>query len=303
MKPLSPQRKNLVLVRAGDGSLHQEWLGFSYGVRDFDVVVSYYSRDAYSRHVVEDGVWAHFCPGGKWEGLYQTLAWIGDALKSYDFVWLPDDDIETSAQSVNTLFELMRRYELSVGQPSLTADSYFTHFIFVNCPGIKVRWSNYIEIMVPCLARDLLLAVLPHFKESMSGFGLDYIWCRLPATGERGAAIIDAVQVRHTRPVGQVLLSKMSERGLSPKEEQAKLDAVFGITEPVTPLVYGLRTITGRNVFGLRRVCWPMVWGHLKLVLRIPPRGRRYGLGRIHQLVRRQLNRKCDLSVLPSERG
>lgn len=303
MNPLLPQRKNLVVVRAGDQSLHEEWLGFSYGARDFDVVVSYYSREAYFRHIAEDGVWPHFCPGGKWEGLYQTLVWMGDALKSYDFVWLPDDDIETSAQSVNTLFNLMRKYELSVGQPSLSADSYFTHFIFVNCPGMNVRWCNYVEIMVPCLARNLLFAVLPHFQETMSGFGLDYIWCRLPATGHRGAAIIDAVQVKHTRPVGQVLQSKMSERGLSPKDEQAKLDAVFGISDPVTPLVYGLRAQTGRDVFGLRRVCWPMVCGHLKFVLGTPPPTRRYGLGRIYQLVRRQLTRKCDLSILSPERG
>ncbi|WCK26370.1 hypothetical protein [Agrobacterium pusense] len=298
MSQASSCKKNVVIVRAGTNSLHTGFLDLPYRERDFDVVVSYYDAEAYVRHSHEPGVTAHLCPGGKWDGLYRTLSWMGETLECYDLIWLPDDDIEATAGTINRLFELMKTRKLSVGQPSLTPDSYFTHFIFLNCPGTAVRWTNYVEIMVPCLSRDVLRAVLPHFENNMSGFGLDYIWCRLPETGEWGAGILDEVQVNHTRPVGKFLLSKMSQAGLSPNDEQAVLDAQYGVSERITPLIYGMKTAAGKQIFGLRACCWQMVRAHLAFVMRSPSRSRNYGIGRIYQLIRRQLTRDLDMRPL-----
>jgi hypothetical protein len=298
MSENSASPRNLVVVRAGPDSLHRQWLPGPDEKRCFDLVVSYFERDCFERHREAPGVSACFHPGGKWDGLHKTLIGMGRDLDDYDYVWLPDDDIATSAEDIGKLFDTMRQTGLKVGQPSLTSDSYFTHFLFIHCPGIAVRWTNYVEIMVPCLHRSVLAQVLPDFKATLSGYGLDYIWCRLSGVGERQAGIIDAIQVRHTRPVGSALTKRMAEEGMSAEDEQARLDALFGVKGRVTPLVYGLRRQSGREVDGLLASALCMAAAHFRHVLRTPRRRRRYGIYRIYQLVRRQVTRELDLSPL-----
>lgn len=292
-------RRNVVIVRAGLNSLHHGWLDLPYEQRNFDIIVSYFNQEAYDRHSAEDGVHAFFCPGGKWDGLFKTLSWMKSSFAEYDYYWLPDDDIAAEAQSINALFEVMARDRLAVAQPSLTADSYFTHFIFINCPKARLRYSNYIEIMVPCLARDVLEAMLPHFNNSMSGFGLDYIWCRLPILGQRRAAIIDEIQVRHTRPVGNVLMSAMAKKGLSPKAEEEALKQIYGVNKRVTPLVYEMLMSSGRVVHGRVRTGFAMACCHLgRVFARRGAAAKDYGLRKVVQLLRRQLTRSLDMTPL-----
>lgn len=291
-------RKNLVIVRAGKASLHRGWLSQPYISRSFDVVVSYYDSVAYERHEPQEGVMAVLFQGGKWDGIYKTLERISDTLDQYDYVWLPDDDIETEGHIIDKMFLMMKLHSLKVGQPSLTLDSYFTHFIFIQCPGLQIRKTNFIEIMVPCLSSDVLRAVSPNFKNTLSGFGLDYIWCRIPESGQRNAGIIDAVAVKHTRPVGQVLMTKMKTIGIDPKQEEADLASAYGLDRWVTPLAY--MAITNFNtVFEGKFVTGVLMAAmYTRVYLQRSKMARHYDFGRIVQLLRRQLTRRLDLSEL-----
>ncbi|MDR6100987.1 hypothetical protein QE369_001165 [Agrobacterium larrymoorei] len=291
-------RKNLVIVRAGKDSLHGGWLGQPYCSRSFDVIVSYYDQKAFQQHEPQDGVTALFFAGGKWDGIYKTLRYISDTLDEYEYVWLPDDDIETEGPVVDEMFLMMKRHSLKVGQPSLTLDSYFTHFIFIQCPGLQIRKTNFIEIMVPCLSCDVLRAISPNFKNTLSGFGLDYIWCRIPESGQRNAAIIDAVAVKHTRPVGQVLMKKMKTIGIDPKQEEADLAWSYGVDRWVTPLAYMAITNFGAAIQGKFFTGLLMAALHTRLFFRRSQQTRHYDFGRVVQLLRRQFTRRLDLSEL-----
>lgn len=291
-------RKNLVIVRAGKASLHSGWLGQPYCSRSFDIVVSYYDSAAFERHEPQEGVTAVLFPGGKWDGIYKTLEHISDKLDHYEYFWLPDDDIETDGPIIDKIFAMMKKYSLKVGQPSLTLDSYFTHFIFIQCPGLQIRKTNFIEIMVPCLSADVLKAISPNFKDTLSGFGLDYIWCRIPESGQRNAAIIDAVSVKHTRPVGQVLMTKMRGVGIDPKQEEADLASSYGIDRWVTPLAYMAVTNVNTAFEGKFITGVLMAAMHTKVFLKRSKISRHYDFGRIVQLLRRQLTRRLDLSEL-----
>ena len=227
-------RRNLVVVRAGKNSLHPGWLTGAQD-RNWDLVVSLYDPDAHFSH--PDDILVVAKRGGKWDGLHALFA-NSDLAGRYDYIWLPDDDIETSASAINAIFDAMRRYDLDVAQPSLTRDSYFSHFALMSCPGYRVRYSNFVETMAPCLKSSVLQAVLADFEGSMSGFGLDYVWCRLSRDNRFKAAILDDVAVRHTRPVGQTLRNAMEERGLSPEDEERRLFARYGLKGKTGPLVY-----------------------------------------------------------------
>lgn len=289
------KRRNLVVVRAGQASLHGHWLALPYAQRNYDLLVSFYDEDAFSAFVAEEGTAAVLVKGGKWDGLYRTLS--GFDTDAYDYFWLPDDDIAATVADVNAIFDLCRGNGLALAQPALTRDSYFSHFIFNQCPGFRLRYTNYIEIMVPCLSREILLRALPLFRETTSGFGLDYIWCRWPESGAFRAAILDQVAVHHTRPVGKVLKAAMAAAGHpAATVEEQRLKEQFGLDERTVPLSFaGIldngKPVTGRIAMGMR-MC--LIWWRDRRAFR----DRREALRGIAKVARRQIVKPLELSTL-----
>jgi len=152
------RRRRLVVVRAGDSSLHPTWLQ-GPDSPEFDLVVSYYGDDAARyRSQVENRIDRK---GGKWDGLAALFASRPDLLDAYDYFWLPDDDIAADTRTINGIFDAMAANALELAQPSLTLDSYYTYITYLRCRGFALRYSTAIEIMAPCLSSGLLRRVLP----------------------------------------------------------------------------------------------------------------------------------------------
>ncbi|UCI24204.1 hypothetical protein [Mesorhizobium sp. B2-8-5] len=274
--PVPADHRDLVIVRAGDRSLHRGW-GADEPECNFDLIVSYYGSDPsafglpYERRADQKG--------GKWDGLFALFRQQPDLLQRYQYFWLPDDDLEADRKTIEAIFANMRRLDLDVGQPSLTLDSYFSHLSFMRCDSFEFRFVDKIEIMAPCLRADILLKVLPLFERSMSGFGLDSLWTRLRADNRRKSAVFDNLSIRHTRPVGTALAQVMLENGLTREAEYAQLQARFGLDEfyPISyeavdrkgrrwrsktaiglrmMLDYALRLKTFRQVYRLKKTLW-----------------------------------------------
>lgn len=214
--------RNLVIVRAGEKSLHRRWLE---GARNWDLVVSWYG-DAPYEPVADEAVVR--IKGGIGDGLFKTFEALPHLLERYDRFWLPDDDIETDCETINRVFELTEEHGLAVAQPSLTHDSYFTHAHTLRSRSFHLRYTTFVEIMAPCLTRDRLKAVLPLFDDNPSLFGLDLIWARLDDDNRRRAAIIDAVSVRHTRPVGY-FGSRSDKDKADPFDMLRRIGAMYGL--------------------------------------------------------------------------
>lgn len=290
-------RRNLVVVRAGRNSLHPRWLADG-APRSFDLVVSAF--DAETPRIEADGIVHVDQPGGKWDGLHATLTRedIGrDLTAHYDYVWLPDDDIDTTGADIERLFAAMARFRLAVGQPALTRDSYYSHFLLLRCPGFAVRFTNYVEIMVPCLTSTVLARALPDFAGNMSGYGLDYVWCRLTDQPARSAGVIDEIEMRHTRPVGGALKTRMAALGLSPEAEEARLKARHGLSGRTVPLAYAGIDAEGHAIDGRGSMAWRMAKGYLGVLGDFPARGA--ALRDIAKITRRQLTKPLDLSAVP----
>lgn len=287
-------RRNLIVARVGANSLHPRWIDRPYAERDFDLLLSFYSKDAHAAFTPSEGVSAVLVEGGKWDGLFKTLS--GLDLEGYDRVWLPDDDIDTTTQDINRMLAICETYCLAVAQPALSRDSYYSHFFFSRCPSLRLRYTNYVEIMVPCLSTELLKHALPYFKDTMSGFGLDYIWCRWQEAGAFRVAIIDEVEVRHTRPVGKVLNAAMVKKGgLDAKGEEMRLKAQLGVNGRTVPIAFaGIRT-NGQPVSGRVAIAAVMLrdWVSDRKAfrdIRMADKG-------MVKVARRQLMKKLDLRV------
>ena len=257
--PFPGAKPNLVAVRAGSKSLHPGWLERSYEDRSFDLIISYFNEDAFTAHAPQDGVQAILIKGGKWDGLYQTFEAFPD-YEDYTRIWLPDDDIATTGADIDAMFAAAQTHDLAVCQPALTHDSYYSHFMFLACPGFRLRYTNHIEIMIPCLTGALFAQVLPLFKDTMSGYGLDYIWCRLPGAGHGKAAILDEIAMHHTRPIGSQLRGAIrGAKGERSEDEEARLAARFGGVKKAVPVAYAGLSSEGRKIEGrlaMARAMW-----------------------------------------------
>jgi len=245
--------RNLVLVRCGSASLHGAWLDGDWESRSFDMVCSYYDEAAFRAHKARPGLEAILVKGGKWDGIAATLAGRPDLL-AYDHYWFPDDDIAATLDDINRIFDLTQFFGLGVSQPALTRDSYFSHVHVLRCDGFLLRFTNHVEVMAPCLTRETLLTCLPLMDRSKSGFGLDWIWTMLRVDTSRAAAVLDAVAVRHTRPVGSQLARTMDDAETA--AERTRLLDMAGLAEPPYCFCHGGITEAGQMAKSKAAMGW-----------------------------------------------
>jgi hypothetical protein len=232
--------------------------------------------------------------GGKWDGLFHTLK--GRDLSGYERIWLPDDDIACSAADIDAMFAAAATHGLAVCQPALTEASYFTHFLFLRCPGFALRYTNYVEIMVPCLTRAVLERALPLFDGTMSGYGLDYVWCRFPESGPFRCGVLDTVAVHHTRPIGGALKKVIAGQGTTSQSEEAVLKARYGLTARTVPLTFAGIRADGTPVAGRLAMALAMgrAWGGRLGGFRDPAEAR----GGLIKVLRRQVLKPMEFSPL-----
>lgn len=188
-------KKNAVFVPVGKDSLHRQLLK---GDADFDLHLLIY-----------DGSYNKFCndsdfvacdAGYKMDMTYRYLHRHPELFEKYEYFFLLDDDIVISTEDVNRLFSMMREYQLKIAQPSLVM-SYYTYKHTAFHPFYILRYTNFVEMMMPCFSRDALKAVLPTFKQKIRWCGIEMHWPVLVGSNHKDMAIVDAVSAKHTRPV------------------------------------------------------------------------------------------------------
>jgi hypothetical protein len=194
---LAEQKKYLVILRAGAGSLHPAWLqGEAAPV--FDLVLCPYEDIPLDPAAFwQSGTIA----GQKWTGLHRLLAEWPD-WRRYDYIWLPDDDLATGCDTINALFTLSARFGAALSAPSLSENSHFSHPITMHNRNFFARAVSFIEVMMPCFRRDALELLLPSLgmTETGYGWGLDSVWPGL--LQYKDVIIFDHLTVHHTRPLG-----------------------------------------------------------------------------------------------------
>jgi len=211
--------RTLAIVRCGDKSLHRSWTGEIKDARGFDVAISYFGSN--EDLTFSEANYIHRKKAGKWDGIYDFFQEFPETLERYDYFWLPDDDIEATPETVRKMIELADKHQLAAAQPALSHESYYSHLITLRHPQYEVRYTNFVEIMVPLLSQETMKRSLPKFAKTKSGFGLDFIWGKwAEASGEK-IGIIDAVEVFHTRPVGGDLHKMIAKTGDSSNSELA----------------------------------------------------------------------------------
>ena len=250
-------RRRLIVLRAGDDSLHSSW-----GSGDWQLIHTYYGD-----HPPPDSI---PIKGGKWDGIYQLFKQQPDLLKLYDTIWLPDDDIQTNARDIETLFSLHEKYHLQLSQPALTHDSHYSHFCLLQNKHFILRYSNFVEIMMPCFSAGLLRRALSWFEDNPTGYMLDKIWHRLADPPLYAAAVIDQIAMRHIRKVDHGSLNKAAHH-------LEKIQHLLPPRKQRRPIFYGGILRDNRKIDSARKMArfflyaLPSSWKQIRYQLTLKP--------------------------------
>lgn len=212
----------LVIARVGDRSLHSQWL--TGAEPHFDLYLSCFSNEP--RKYQGQTKYYEQVKGGKWPELHRIVTDNTEIIEKYDAVWMPDDDLLADADTINRMFAFFEAFNLDLAQPALSMDSYFSHPSLLQTPNSIIRYTNFIEVMAPIFSKAALQNLKTTFGQSASGWGLDTLWpLLLNNDNKRGVAVLDAVTVVHTRPVGGELYKNNPE--LSPARDSEKLAKIY----------------------------------------------------------------------------
>ncbi len=218
------RRRNLVVLRANEDSLHTTWPANVDGIeRSWDLCISFYGKaenfpppDFAEYHVLQN-------EDRKFTALHKLMH-RNSPLWDYDYVMFPDDDLMMSWMDLNNAFEIVREHRLELAQPALTHDGFCGQPITLQQPDTLLRFTNYVECMMPIFSIEALRLCAPTFAHATVGWGLDCIWPAMIGSTSNRVAILDLVAVRHTRPIG------FSYAGLDAHGEMMALQTRFGVT-------------------------------------------------------------------------
>jgi len=131
--------------------------------------------------------------GQKWSLTKKHLT--PDVVANYEYVFIWDDDIEPNNFNAEVYLDILRRNQLDIAQPSLTADSHSFHPITVSHATPVGRQTNFVEIMCPAYSAKIWPSIYAYIEPEINEFGWGY---DLIPIGRKG--IVDCMSVRHTRP-------------------------------------------------------------------------------------------------------
>ncbi len=286
------KNQNLVITRAGATSLHRQWL-VPQEARNFDVLLT--SRVAGEDANPTPGVEFVSLPGGKVEGWRDIVLNLAHRLDGYERIAFLDDDIACDAAAIARCFDLGQQFDLRLWQPSLTWTSYFTLGGTLHNPHFLLRYVNYVEMMCPFMTRGTLERIKRTFFLNLES-GIDLVWCSLLPPAERRCAVIDAVQVEHTRPVGRDEAADGFVRRLYEDDVHACL-ALFGMERPS---LVADRAVLRDGRPARRRAISARVPGLVRALRVSPdPRATRQVMGHIRQqLMRSQVYHEDAAAIL-----
>jgi len=68
-------------------------------------------------------------------------------------------------------------------------------------PLTYLRYTNFVEIMMPMMSQSTYQQLSHTFSENVSGWGLDFYWPKLLKYPKNKIAVIDHICATHTRPM------------------------------------------------------------------------------------------------------
>ncbi|MEO8690338.1 MAG: glycosyltransferase [Solirubrobacteraceae bacterium] len=136
---------------------------------------------------------------GKWANLNGAL--IAHPPRGFDWLLIIDDDVELPRDFLDVFISLAEHHGFRLAQPAHAFASHAAWEVTRRRPGLAARRTRFVEIApVTAIRADAFDALLP-FPDLQMGWGLDAHWAALAERRGWKVGVIDALPVRHVRPV------------------------------------------------------------------------------------------------------
>jgi hypothetical protein len=215
MDMITKKRQNLLIVCAGDNSLHTVWHKHR---ESFDILTIYYGANSEISEAYRKISDLFFSAKGlKIELarnillnhlLFEESFRFGD----YEQIWFPDDDLKFSAgdEQIETIFKLAQMSRADVFQPAIANENYSPAWEATRLiNGLFAHRTNIVEVMAHGFSGDTFekcyLGAIHVCDFMKSGWGIEPLWMKIGEAMYRRSLrtyVLDACSVIHTRPVG-----------------------------------------------------------------------------------------------------
>lgn len=265
-------RKNLILTRGGDDSLHPTWLAQKDVARTWDLHISYFGSKDAPPHAGEDGVtFTKDQAKYKWGGMKVCLDKQPFDLDAYEYIAFPDDDLVVTTEGWNRAFAMMKEYDLHAAQLALHPNSFYTINMTLQRAGTRLRYTNYVELMVPLSRVSVFKRISAHFGDPQSSWALDSVVGDMLKDNKKAMAILDAVPALHTRAHGiSTMYKDMTAGGLDYYQQEAAFLARLGLPkiDVADRMVYGALDMEGREIKDLTMIRKHVVYSYARRAIR-----------------------------------
>lgn len=212
--------------------------------RNFDLAVRFYEHPGVNECLIEEADFVMTGGLSKFHSAAQFIAasGVGDKYEGYLFL---DGDLEFDVFKLNNFLCMVQAANFDLAQPSVSRDSYCYWKVAYHQPRFVFRETSFVEVMAPFMSRAALAKLLPTFDQSISSYGLDFVWPHLLGDGKIG--VVDGFQMRHSDRVdleAGAFYRYLATLGIDPLEEGRRLELEYGVRK-VRP--YSRRGYIGRN--------------------------------------------------------
>lgn len=233
--------KNLVIISASDNSNFP-----SYTIKrgnSFEVAIVYYG-DNPDNPPYDKSAYDYFIPikGFKYQNIHKSIDLFKskynlDIIQNYDYIWLPDDDIQSDSKTIKQIFQFAYDNELYITQPSVRRNGYWSHDSETYNTAQRYEYDfkpSEVEIMMPIFSKEAFIKFSPLFKKAVTGWGLDSTWSHLSAREKKKIGVIHKYSVEHLRPVGSGEFYKTIDGlKLSPMDDLNKWAIEYDLYKPI----------------------------------------------------------------------
>jgi len=192
------KNNTLIICAAGDDSLHTEWFSEE---KKYDLFIIYYGNDeSISENFKKNSDFFVEKKGEKFYMVFDIAKEFESVINEYDYIWVPDCDLSIGVNELNEFFDISKKYDLYLSQPC--QGGHISHLITMRENGCLLRFTSFVEIIAPLFKREIFYELMFTFNMTYSSAALDFIWPKILGYPKDKIAIIDKIQMIHTKPVG-----------------------------------------------------------------------------------------------------
>jgi len=164
-------RDYLIYTSAGSAANIKQW--YTSTNRKYDIWVTNYTNTASLNREYSDFYNEHI--GSKFQNLKYVFQEHSDLLSKYKAIWVADDDIIISPNSLNALFKILENNDLWMLQPAFSLFGKISHIITKRKLFSSLRYTNFVEVTCPLFKTDKLFDFLSVYDPELSTcYGLDW---------------------------------------------------------------------------------------------------------------------------------